>query len=88
MKVQVSLFVFTVFTLFILAISDYMNIQLPITFLPDDSASRIMCNNISLVMDELVENMEEFLITLSTLDDAVNIVQRNATVALIDSSSK
>ena len=59
-----------------------------VVFVPDSSNSRSLCDNISITLDKVVEDMEEFLIFISTSDPSVVISQPNASIFIVDSSSK
>ena len=62
----------------------------PFTFTP--SSSPVMCRNYSVERDDVIENDEDFIITLSTGDSAVNFPQMaesdTVSVRIEDSSSK
>ena len=59
-----------------------------LTFVPDLRISRSVCENISIVPDDLVENSERFRVELNSTDLGVEILISNAMVTLQDSSSE
>ncbi len=71
-----------------LAPLDYIDTQHQISFLSDNLNTRMMCADISIVSDEVVEDLEEFTLLLSTIDEAVYFETRNTSVFIEDSSSK
>ena len=74
--------------MFYLAPEDYRAESLPIIFLPDTVSSHIECVTISILFDELLENMESFNIFISTPDSAVQIARPYASVLIVDNTSK
>ena len=67
---------------------DYVSISFPVIFVPDSSSSRILCSNISITSDEIVEDTEEFFVTINSSDSNVRIVQPSAPVFIIDNSGE
>ena len=57
-------------------------------FSPDTETRRMLCGNISIVMDDVVENTENFFVFIDSMDSAIIVSQNNASVDVIDSSSK
>ena len=74
--------------LFCTASSDYQELSVPLTFAPDLQISRSMCENISIVPDEIVENPERFRVQLNSTDLGVETLIGSAVVTLQDSSSE
>ena len=58
----------------------------PVIFTPDSLSSRSLCGNISVTVDEIVEDTEEFFITINSSDSNVQIVQPSAPVFIMDNS--
>ena len=58
----------------------------PVIFVPDLLSSRSLCGNISVTFDDIVEDMEEFFVTINSSDSNVQIVQPSAPVFIIDNS--
>ena len=58
----------------------------PVIFAPDFLSSRSLCGNISVTFDEIVEDTEEFFVTINSSDSNVQIVQPSAPVFIIDNS--
>lgn len=56
------------------------------TFAPSDGDKK--CVNVTIVDDSLVENNEEFSLTLTTSDSAVSLTSSEATVTIIDNDGK
>ena len=48
----------------------------------------MLCRNISVLADDVVESMEDILLVLNTSDPAIVITQPNVTVYIEDSSCK
>ncbi len=57
-------------------------------FTPDELTSRMLCANITIILDSVVENTESFLVVLNSSDPAVVLTQSTATVNISDNSSK
>ena len=72
----------------IVASEDYIAAGFSVTFVPDFSDSRILCGNISITFDEIVEYVEEFRIYINTTDSNVVILQPNSSVMIVDNSGK
>ena len=60
----------------------------PVIFAPDSLSSRSLCGNISVTLDEIVEDTEEFFFTINSSDSNVQIVQPSAPVFIIDNSGE
>ena len=78
-------------SLYILCISapeDYEAAMFPVIFVPDLLSSRTLCGNISVTFDEIVEETEEFFVTINSSDSNVQIVQPSAPVFIIDNSGE
>ena len=54
----------------------------------DNLNARVLCRNISVLADEVVESVEVFVLVINTSDPSVDITQPNVTVSIEDSSSK
>ena len=48
----------------------------------------MLCRNISVLADDVVESMEDILLVLNTSDPAIVVTQPNVTVSIEDSSCK
>ncbi len=71
--------------------SDYTSVvSFPLIFTPSDPIGVLMCANITIILDSVVENTESFLVVLSSSDPAVVLTQSTATatVIILDNSSK
>ncbi len=68
--------------------NDYDNVYWQVTFGSDSVDSRRVCRNISVVFDDVVEDVEEFLVSVSSLTSNVQIMESNASIIIQDSSSK
>ena len=76
----------SLYLLCILAPEDYEAAIFPVIFAPDLLSSRSLCGNISVTFDEIVENTEEFFVTINSSDSNVQIVQHSTPVFIIDNS--
>ena len=54
------------------------------TFTPDEEMGRMLCVNISVVNDDILEDTEIFNVTISTSDDSVVFSRKTADVFVID----
>ncbi len=57
-------------------------------FTPDELTSRMLCANITIITDSVVENTESFLVILNSSDPSVVLTQSVAIVNISDSSGK
>ncbi len=73
---------------FFLAPSDYTNESGTVIFLPDELTSRMLCANITIILDSVVENTESFLVVLNSSDPSVVLTQSTVTINISDSSGK
>ncbi len=74
---------------FFLAPSDYTSVvSIPLIFTPSDPIGVLMCANITIIPDSVVENTESFQVFLNSSDPAVVLTQSIATVNISDSSGK
>ncbi len=73
---------------FLIAPNDYFVSASDVTFVPDSVAIRQLCSNVSIVVDNIVENSEIFQLILATSDSGVNILVPNVFVTITDNSSK
>lgn len=71
-----------------IAPNDYINVDFPVIFTPDDLTNRIFCKNISISTDSIVEDTEVFLVVIYTLDESVQLLQMGSFVVIFDNSSK
>ena len=55
---------------------------------PDDSTERQSCTNITVHPDKVIEEGEDFLVIITTFDQAVTIPSPNTTVTILDDTSK
>ena len=62
---------------------DFTSLTTSVTF---SGASPLRCENISITADQVVEETEDFTITLATGDTAVNLTTASADVRIIDTS--
>ena len=46
------------------------------------------CVTVTILEDEILEGLESFLVVLSTTDPAVNIIERNTEVVILDNDSE
>ena len=60
----------------------------PVIFVPDLLSSRSLCGNISVTFDEIVEDTEEFFVTINSSDSNVQIVQPSTPVFIVDNSGE
>ncbi len=57
-------------------------------FTPSDPIGALMCANITIILDSVVENTESFQIVLDSSDPSIVLTQSTATVNISDSSGK
>ena len=67
---------------------DFEEIATNLLFPPDGDISRMLCVNLSIVLDEFVENTEIFNVTISTSDTSVIISKTISVVFILDDSGK
>ena len=67
---------------------DFEEITTDLSFPPDGDMSRMLCVNLSIVPDELVEDTEIFNVTISTSDTSVIISKPTSDVFILDDSGK
>ena len=72
------------FFYFVAAPQDYTSSSFEVTFFPDSSISRSLCVNISISSDENLEDTEDFLIFINSLDSSVFIEQPFVFVEIVD----
>jgi len=63
---------------------DYLAVSIPVIFSPDGLRSRMLCGNITIVDDTVLENTEVFSVTLNTSDTFVEFVQQSSPVNIED----
>ena len=73
---------------FFVAPDDYINIDMPLVFVPDDLPSRSLCENISIATDLVVENTEVFTLSLATVDSTVSLQLESSPVNITDDSGE
>ena len=61
-----------------------------LVFVPDNFTDQLLCRNLSIVADNVVEDPEVFFLLLNSSDPAVILSDslNNATITIIDRSSK
>ena len=74
--------------IFYTAPGDYISVSFPVIFMPDELTNRMLCVNVTIIPDSVVENDEMFRIVLNSSDSAVVLTQSTSTVDIIDSSSE
>lgn len=67
---------------------DYEGIAVSLTFTADEVGSREECTNVSIVNDQLVEEIESFAVFINSSDTSVSIGRDNSSIILLDSSGK
>ncbi len=67
---------------------DYEATNVVVPFSPDSSASRMQCVPIVIVLDQLVEADESFVVAVTTSDVSVILSRSFANVSILDSSGK
>ena len=78
------------FSYLLLAPIDYLRVLgEELRFLPNGANTSMMCVNITIMSDDVVENTETFLASLRTDDTRVNLGQTpNTSVIITDNSSE
>lgn len=74
--------------MFIVALSDFEMLNTSVTFIPDFLENHTICRNISIMFDNVLEDVEEFFILINTTDPDVQILQSNASIFIFDNSGK
>ena len=59
-----------------------------LSYAADALSSRVVCTNISIVEDEIVEDDEMFSVLINSSDPSVMIERNSAAVLIIDNNSK
>ena len=59
-----------------------------ITFSPNNIINHMLCGDVPIIMDDVVEDTETFFTILTSSDPAVNITQDNGTINILDNTSK
>ena len=67
---------------------DYIASSSQVTFNPDISSTRQFCSNITIISDDILEDVEEFLIFIDSSDSGVQITQLNASVFIVDNNGE
>ena len=70
------------------ASEDFEASSFPITFVPDSLNNHTVCVNISIVFDDIVEVLEDFILFINSSDSSVQIPQPNVSVFIFDNSSE
>ena len=73
---------------FFIAPDDYINIDMPLVFVPDNLSNRSLCENISIATDLVVENTEVFTLSIVTTDSAVSLQLESSPVNITDDSGE
>ena len=76
------------FIIFVIASEDFEASSFPITFVPDSLNNHTVCVNISVVFDEMLEEIEGFVLFINSSDSSVQIPLPNVFVFIVDNSSK
>jgi len=63
---------------------DYLAVSVPVIFSPDGLRSRMLCGNITILDDTVLENTEIFNVILNTSDTSVEFVQQSSPVNIED----
>ena len=66
------------------AFNDFHEVTMDLTFTPDGEMSRVLCVNITVVNDDILEDTEIFSVTISTFDDSVMFKRNTSNVFIID----
>ena len=66
------------------ALNDFHEVTMDLTFTPDGEMSRVLCVNITVVNDDILEDTEIFSVTISTFDDSVMFKRNTSNVFIID----
>ena len=56
--------------------------------MPDELTNRMLCGNITIIPDSVVENDEVFRAVLDSSDSSVELAQSTSTVVIIDNSGE
>lgn len=72
----------------VITASDYSPTVTTLEYFPSSSISQVLCTNITVTNDGVVEDTEEFLVEINTTDSSVKILQSRSSVLIMDSSSK
>lgn len=67
---------------------DYETVMSTLRYLPDVNTERSLCANITVHSESVVETNESFLVTLTTSDEAVDLLTPNASVTISDDTGK
>ena len=67
---------------------DYIVDSFLLVFSTSNVSTQMLCRNISVLADDVVESMEDILLVLNTSDPAIVITQPNVIVYIEDSSCK
>ena len=70
---------------FSIANNDYNSTSVQLTF---QRGSVQECNNITIFSDDVLENVEEFLVQLNTEDPNISIGQGSVTVSILDNNGR
>lgn len=72
-----------IYLLFTTATMDYLNTSVLLTFPPSLELSQTLCENITIVDDSVLENDEDFVVSLSSADSSV-ITGSEAIVSILN----
>ncbi len=66
---------------------DFMPLNMPLIFPTDSSDGDMVCANVTVVSDDMVECEEEFSVelTLDTIKDSLSLGNNSTLIALVDS---
>lgn len=70
--------------LYLITDGDYVTITQEIIFLPGDQLKTV---NVTIIDDDIFENLEDFSAQLSTLDGRVVLAESNAVAQIVDDDS-
>lgn len=72
----------------LLATNDYVGVDFLLIFRPDSLSSYILCQNITVIADQLVEEFENFIVSVEGTDSSLSITRNTATITIIDDSCR
>ena len=75
-----------IYCIFFTASEDYVGIAPSLTFTP--TGDTVICHNITIVDDSLVEDTQVFLAALETADSSVRLLPDIATISIVDNDGK
>ncbi len=66
--------------------NDFIRKNMSLLVPADTVSMRIVCSNVTVIEDFIVEDAEDFAVELSTTDTAVILLRSNASIRIIDQS--